>query len=92
MARKKETLTTYEVFIRTPKGEVNILTTTDRDKAFKKYRENLGICRLRIDGRELKILEADSVTEKYKVKSVRRFKFPQKEKKVNKMHELQPAQ
>lgn len=90
--KKKTTITTYEVFIRTPKGENPIITTTDRDKAFKKYRENLGICRLRIDGEELKILEADKLTYSYKLTSARRFEYPQKAKKTNKTHELQPAQ
>lgn len=63
MARKKKTLITYEVFIRRSGKETVLLTTTDKKAAEKAYRQNRGDCRVRVDGRELPILEADKFME-----------------------------
>lgn len=63
MARKKKTLITYEVFIRRSGKETVLLTTTDKKAAEKAYRQNRGDCRVRVNGRELPILEADKFME-----------------------------
>ena len=59
--KKKETLPTYTVLIRTPAGTQTVIETNDIKKAKRAYAQHKGSCRLCIDGRELRILEADEL-------------------------------
>ena len=58
---KKRTLPTYTVLIRTVSGTEIMTKTSDFAKARRTYARYKGSCRLCIDGRELRILEADKL-------------------------------
>lgn len=91
MARKEKTLITYEVFIRRSGKETVLLATTDKKAAEKAYRQNRGDCRVRVDGREWPILEADKFMEcggRAGVEQIFIFRSP---KKQENMHSLKPA-
>lgn len=60
---KKKKLPTYTVLIRTPAGTQTIIETNDFAKARRAYARYKGMCRLCIDGRELRILEADKLMD-----------------------------
>ena len=60
---KKKKLPTYTVLIRTPSGTEIVTKTNDFTKARRAYARYKGMWRLCIDGRELRILEADKLMD-----------------------------
>lgn len=88
---KKKKLPTYTVLIRTPAGTQTITKTNDFAKARRIYAQYKGSCRLRIDGREMHILEADELMNDHSDKVMEQIFIPRRVKEKEGMHKLKPA-
>ena len=88
---KKRTLPTYTVLIRTPAGMQTIIETNDFAKARRTYAQYKGSCRLCIDGRELRILEADKLMDDGSHGVMEQIFIPRRTKKTEDIHALKPA-
>ena len=88
---KKRTLPTYSVLIRTPAGTQTIIETNDFAKARRTYAQYKGSCRLCIDGRELRILEADKLMDDGSHGVMEQIFIPRRAKKTEDIHALKPA-
>lgn len=88
---KKTKLPTYTVLIRTPAGTQTMIETNDFSKARKAYSLYKGSCRLCIDGRELRIFEADELMNDHGDRVIEQVFIPRKVKKKNNAHQLKPA-
>lgn len=88
---KKRTLPTYTVLIRTPAGTQAIIKTNDFAKARRTYAQYKGSCRLCIDGRELRTLEADKLMDDHSDKVIEQIFIPRRTKKTEDIHALKPA-
>lgn len=86
--KKKEALPTYTVLIRTPAGTQTIIETNDFAKARRTYAQYKGSCRLCIDGRELRILEADKLMDDHNDKVMEQIFIPRRTKKTEDIHAL----
>lgn len=91
MPRKKRPLPTYTVLIRTPSGTEIMTKTNDFAKARRTYARYKGSCRLCIDGRELRILEADELMNDHSDKVMEQIFIPRRTKKTEDIHALKPA-
>lgn len=89
--KKKEALPTYTVLIRTPAGTQTIIETNDFAKARRTYAQYKGSCRLYIDGRELRILEADKLMDDHSDKVMEQIFIPRRVKEKEDIHKLKPA-
>lgn len=89
--KKKEALPTYTVLIRTPAGTQTVIETNDFAKARRTYAQYKGSCRLCIDGRELRILEADELMNDHSDKVMEQIFIPRRVKEKEDIHELKPA-
>ena len=89
--KKKEALPTYTVLIRTPSGTETMTKTNDFAKARRTYAQYKGSCRLCIDGRELRILEADELMNDHSDKVMEQIFIPRRAKKTEDIHALKPA-
>lgn len=89
--KKKETLPTYTVLIRTPAGTQTVIETNDFAKARRTYAQYKGSCRLCIDGRELRILEADEMMNDHSDKVMEQIFIPRRAKEKEDIHKLKPA-
>lgn len=86
---KKQQLTTYEVYLKSPASEMLICRTTQKAAAKKAY----GRCRnprLRIDGTELPILEADKMMRSDFNRDGLGPKY--KKPETRNIHQLKPAE
>ena len=88
---KKKKLPTYTVLIHTPAGTQTIIETNDFAKARRTYAQYKGSCRLYIDGRELRILEADKLMDDHSDKVIEQIFIPRHTKKTEDTHALKPA-
>lgn len=88
---KKKKLPTYTVLIHTPAGTQTIIETNDFAKARRTYAQHKGSCRLCIDGRELRILEADELMNDHSDKVIEQIFIPRRTKKTEDIHALKPA-
>lgn len=88
---KKKKLPTYTVLIRTPSGTEIMTKTNDFAKARRTYAQHKGSCRLCIDGRELRILEADKLMDDHSDKVIEQIFIPRRAKKTEDIHALKPA-
>lgn len=88
---KKRTLPTYTVLIRTPAGTQTIIKTNDFAKARRTYAQYKGSCRLCIDGRELRILEADRLMDDGSHGVMEQIFIPRRAKEEENIHKLKPA-
>ena len=88
---KKKKLPTYTVLTRTPSGTETITKTNDFAKARRTYAQHKGSCRLCIDGRELRILEADELMNDHSDKVMEQIFIPRRTKKTEDIHALKPA-
>lgn len=91
MPRKKRPLPTYTVLIRTPAGMQTIIETNDFAKARRAYARYKGMCRLCIDGRELRILEADKLMDDGSHGVMEQIFIPRRAKEKEDIHKLRPA-
>lgn len=89
--KKKETLPTYTVLIRTPAGTQTVIETNDIKKAKRAYAQHKGSCRLCIDGRELRILEADELMNDHSDGVIEQIFIPRRAKEKEDIHKLRPA-
>ena len=89
--KKKEALPTYTVLIRTPAGTQTVIETNDFTKARRTYARYKGICRLCIDGRELRILEADKLVDDGSHGVLEQIFIPRRAKEKEDIHKLRPA-
>lgn len=89
--KKKKKLPTYTVLIRTPAGTQTIIETNDFTKARRAYARYKGMCRLCIDGRELRILEADRLMDDHSDKVIEQIFIPRRAKEKEDIHKLKPA-
>lgn len=89
--KKKEALPTYTVLVRTPAGTQTIIKTNDFAKARRTYAQYKGSCRLCIDGRELRILEADELMNDHSDKVMEQIFIPRRVKEKEDIHKLKPA-
>lgn len=89
--KKKEALPTYTVLIRTSAGTQTIIETNDFAKARRTYAQYKGSCRLCIDGRELRILEADKLMDDHSDKVIEQIFIPRRAKEKEDIHKLRPA-
>ena len=88
---KKKKLPTYTGLIRTPSGTETITKTNDFAKARRTYAQYKGSCRLCIDGRELRILEADEIMSDHSDKVMEQIFIPRRAKEKEDIHKLKPA-
>ena len=88
---KKKTLPTYTILIRTPAGTQTIIETNDFATARRTYAQYKGSSRLCIDGRELRILEADKLMDDHSDKVIEQIFIPRRTKKTEDIHALKPA-
>ena len=88
---KKRTLPTYTVLIRTPAGTQTIIKTNEFAKARRTYAQYKGSCRLCIDGRELRILEADKLMDDGSHGVMEQIFIPRRAKEKEDIHKLRPA-
>ena len=88
---KKKKLPTYTVLIRTPAGTQTIIETNDFTKARRTYARYKGSCRLCIDGRELRILEADKLMDDGSHGVMEQIFIPRRAKEKEDIHKLKPA-
>lgn len=88
---KKRTLPTYTILIRTPAGTQTIIETNDFAKARRTYAQYKGSCRLCIDGRELRILEADKLMDDGIHGVMEQIFIPRPAKEGKNIHKLRPA-
>lgn len=91
MPRKKRPLPTYTVLIRTPSGTEIMTKTNDFAKARRTYARYKGSCRLCIDGRELRILEADRLMDGGSHGVMEQIFIPRPAKEKEDIHKLRPA-
>ena len=91
MPRKKRPLPTYTVLIRTPSGTEIMTKTNDFTKARRTYARYKGSCRLCIDGRELRILEADKLMDDGSHGVMEQIFIPRPAKEKEDIHKLKPA-
>ena len=91
MPRKKRPLPTYTVLIRTPSGTEIMTKTNDFTKARRAYARYKGMCRLCIDGRELRILEADKLMDDGSHGVMEQIFIPRRGKEKEDIHKLKPA-
>lgn len=89
--KKKETLPTYTILIRTPAGTQTVIETNDIKKAKRAYAQHKGNCRLCIDGRELRILEADELMNDHSDGVIEQIFIPRRAKEKEDIHKLRPA-
>lgn len=89
--KKKEALPTYTILIRTPSGTETVTKTNDFAKARRTYAQYKGSCRLYIDGRELRILEADELMNDHSDGVIEQIFIPRRTKKTEDIHALKPA-
>jgi hypothetical protein len=89
--KKKEALPTYTVLIRTPTGTQTVIKTNDFAKARRTYAQYKGSCRLCIDGRELRILEADRLMDDGSHGVMEQIFIPRRAKEKEDIHALKPA-
>ena len=88
---KKKKLPTYTVLIRTPTGTQTVIKTNDFAKARRTYAQYKGSCRLCIDGRELRILEADRLMDDGSHGVMEQIFIPRRAKEKEDIHALKPA-
>ena len=88
---KKRTLPTYTILIRTPSGTEIMTKTSDFEKARRTYARYKGSCRLCIDGRELRILEADKLMDDGSHGVMEQIFIPCRGKEKEDIHKLKPA-
>lgn len=88
---KKKKLPTYTVLIRTPSGTEIMTKTNDFAKARRTYAQYKDSCRLCIDGRELRILEADELMNDHSDKVMEQIFIPRRGKEKEDIHKLKPA-
>lgn len=88
---KKKKLPTYTVLIRTPAGTQTVIETNDIKKAKRAYAQHKGSCRLCIDGRELRILEADKLMDNGSHGVMEQIFIPRRAKEKEDIHKLKPA-
>ena len=88
---KKKKLPTYTVLIRTPSGTEIMTKTNDFTKARRAYARYKGMCRLCIDGRELRILEADRLMDDGSHGVLEQIFIPRRAKEKEDIHKLRPA-
>lgn len=89
--KKKETLPTYTILIRTPAGTQTVIETNDIKKAKRAYAQHKGSYRLCIDGRELRILEADELMNDHSDGVIEQIFIPRRTKEKEDIHKLRPA-
>lgn len=89
--KKKETLPTYTILIRTPAGTQTVIETNDIKKAKRAYAQHKGSCHLCIDGRELRILEADELMNDHSDGVIEQIFIPRRAKEKEDIHKLRPA-
>lgn len=89
--KKKEALPTYTVLIRTPARTQTVIETNDFAKARRTYARYKGSCRLCIDGRELRILEADKLMDDGSHGVMEQIFIPRPAKEKEDIHKLRPA-
>lgn len=89
--KKKEALPTYTILIRTPAGTQTVIETNDFAKARRTYVQYKGSYRLCIDGRELRILEADELMNDHSDGAIEQIFIPRRAKKTEDIHALKPA-
>ena len=88
---KKKKLPTYTVLIRTPAGTQTIIETNDFAKVRRTYAQYKGSCRLCIDGRELRILEADKLMDDGSHGVMEQIFIPRRGNEKEDIHKLKPA-
>ena len=88
---KKRTLPTYTILIRTPSGTEIMTKTSDFAKARRTYARYKGSCRLCIDGRELRILEADKLMDDGSHGVMEQIFIPRRAKEKEDIRKLRPA-
>ena len=88
---KKKKLPTYTVLIRTVSGTEIMTKTSDFAKARRTYARYKGSCRLCIDGRELRILEADKLMDDGSHGVMEQIFIPRRAKEEENIHKLKPA-
>ena len=88
---KKKKLPTYTVLIRTPSGTEIMTTTNEFATARRTYARYKGSCRLCIDERELRILEADKLMDDGSHGVMEQIFIPRRAKEKEDVHKLKPA-